>query len=238
MPKKVSRSTYRKNKGKKGKKSKKNKCKKGGSLASNAVMESVNVNAPGVDGYKTMMHLPSQDKLMGGSLASNRLESFMKDGSNKPRSELLQKSEFDMEGNLGSGFKTETYSLTGGAKGDMKKNLVTLINVARNNPNMNAEKLVKNFHKCRPMAKRITEKELKEGPKDELNKMKKSQKGGNGFLSVAGCGPVNAPNAGRKYASYFTKTSSCPGPEFYQNPDNLGAAGSGMADLGVGAPKL
>lgn len=216
--------------------------KKGGSLASNAVMEGVNVNAPGVDGYETMMHLPGQNKLVGGSLASDRLASFMKDGSTEPRPELLEKNEFDMQGSLGSGFKTQTYSLTGGAKGDMKKNLVSLINVARNNPDMKAETLVKNFHKCRPMARRITEKELKEGPVEgpveEGKGPKKSQKGGNGFLSLAGCGPVNVPDAGRKYASNFTKSSSCPGPEFYKNPPNLGSAGSGMEDMGVGAPKL
>ena len=58
---------------------------------------------------------------------------------------------------------------------------------------------------------------------------KKGQKGGN-FLNLAGCGPVNAPDAGRKYAKHFSKTSSCPGPEFYANPPELDKAGSGSGN--------
>ena len=57
----------------------------------------------------------------------------------------------------------------------------------------------------------------------------KGQKGGN-FLNLAGCGPVNAPDAGRKYAKHFSKTSSCPGPEFYANPPELDKAGSGSGN--------
>ena len=58
---------------------------------------------------------------------------------------------------------------------------------------------------------------------------KKAQKGGR-FLNLAGCGPVNAPDAGRKYAKHFSKTSSCPGPEFYANPPELAKAGSGSGN--------
>jgi len=58
---------------------------------------------------------------------------------------------------------------------------------------------------------------------------RKGQKGGN-FLNLAGCGPVNAPDAGRKYAKHFSKTSSCPGPEFYANPPELDKAGSGSGN--------
>ena len=58
---------------------------------------------------------------------------------------------------------------------------------------------------------------------------RKGQKGGR-FLNLAGCGPVNAPDAGRKYAKHFSKTSSCPGPEFYANPPELDKAGSGSGN--------
>ena len=58
---------------------------------------------------------------------------------------------------------------------------------------------------------------------------KRGQKGGR-FLNLAGCGPVNAPDAGRKYAKHFSKTSSCPGPEFYANPPELAKAGSGSGN--------
>ena len=180
---------------------KRSSVKRGGSLASDRVMEAVNVQAPGMDGYQNQMHLPAQETLVGG-------------------------------------LKTQTHQLTGGAKqtggkkGDMKKNLVALIKVARENPKMNAVTLIKNFHAARPMARRVTEKELKEGqPAD-------NQTGGNGFLSLAGCGPANVPDAGRKYAHHFSKTSKCPGPEEIANPPMLGSAGSGMKDLGVGAPAL
>ena len=58
---------------------------------------------------------------------------------------------------------------------------------------------------------------------------RQGQKGGR-FLNLAGCGPVNAPDAGRKYAKHFSKTSSCPGPEFYANPPELDKAGSGSGN--------
>jgi hypothetical protein len=61
------------------------------------------------------------------------------------------------------------------------------------------------------------------------------QKGGS-FWNLAGCGPWNGTDAGRKYADYFTKSSKCPGPEWYANPPELPKAGSGdAADLIVGA---
>lgn len=62
--------------------------------------------------------------------------------------------------------------------------------------------------------------------------------GASGFWSgVAGCGPVNVPNAGNNLSRFFTKSSSCPGPEFYANPPGLGSAGSGYAtELPSGAP--
>ncbi len=68
-------------------------------------------------------------------------------------------------------------------------------------------------------------------------KMKKMpmQKGGS-FWNMAGCGPWNGTDAGRKYADFFTKTSKCPGPEWYANPPELPKAGSGdAADLAIGA---
>ena len=65
---------------------------------------------------------------------------------------------------------------------------------------------------------------------------RRGQRGG-GFLGVAGCGPVNYPDAGRKYSHLFTKSSSCPGPDFYRNPPGLEKAGSGNgAVAGPGAP--
>ena len=65
--------------------------------------------------------------------------------------------------------------------------------------------------------------------------MMKAQKGGS-FWNMAGCGPWNGTDAGRKYSDYFSKTSKCPGPEWYANPPELPKAGSGdAADLAVGA---
>lgn len=255
--------------------------KRGGSLASSHVMNAVNGSAPGKDAYKTMAHLPLMDDFKGGSRASDRLNSFTQDKSITPQSELLETSEFSNPSL--NGFQTNTYELSGGAKGDMTKNLVLMVNVARKYPEMKAETLVTNFHASRPMAKRITEKDLKNGKpkssqsggaKGDMKKnlvlliimarkypkmdaktlvknfhasrpmarritekdLKSGQKGGGGFLSVAGCGPVNAPDAGRKYAAHFNKSGSCPGPEWYANPPGLPSAGSGLADLGVGAP--
>ena len=67
-------------------------------------------------------------------------------------------------------------------------------------------------------------------------KKKYRQKGGN-FLGMAGCGPVNTPDAGRKYSNLFTKSGSCPGPDFYRNPPGLEKAGSGQGStFGPGAP--
>jgi hypothetical protein len=61
------------------------------------------------------------------------------------------------------------------------------------------------------------------------------QKGGS-FWNMAGCGPWNGTDAGRKYSDYFSKTSKCPGPEWYANPPELPKAGSGdAADLAIGA---
>lgn len=61
------------------------------------------------------------------------------------------------------------------------------------------------------------------------------QKGGS-FWNMAGCGPWNGTDAGRKYSDFFSKTSKCPGPEWYANPPELPKAGSGdAADLAVGA---
>jgi hypothetical protein len=228
MPNKSNRKSSSKKKNSKGYRLKSNK--KGGSLASVPVVDAANGNAPGMKGYKDHMHLPPMEELRGGSRASDRLSSFMTNKSTEPRSELLESNEFTNASM--DGFRTDTYQLTGGAKGDMKKNLVALINVARKNPDMSADKLVENFHASRPMAGRVSEKDLKEG------KPKMTQKGGNGFLSLAGCGPVNVPDAGRQYAGEFTKSGMCPGPEWYANPPNLGSAGSGMNDLGVGAPAL
>lgn len=255
--------------------------KRGGSLASSHVMNAVNGSAPGKDAYKTMAHLPLMDDFKGGSRASDRLNSFMQDKSTTPQSELLETSEFSNPSL--NGFKTNTYELSGGAKGDMTKNLVLMVDTARKYPEMKAETLVTNFHASRPMAHRITEKDLKNGKpkssqsggaKGDMKKnlvllidtarknpemkaetlvknfhasrpmahritekdLKGGQKGGGGFLSVAGCGPVNAPDAGRKYSSHFNKSGSCPGPEWYANPPGLPSAGSGLADLGVGAP--
>lgn len=68
---------------------------------------------------------------------------------------------------------------------------------------------------------------------------KKQMTGGaSGFWGgVAGCGPVNVPNAGNTLSKFFTKSSSCPGPDFYANPPGLGSAGSGYeTELPSGAP--
>jgi hypothetical protein len=81
-------------------------------------------------------------------------------------------------------------------------------------------------------------------PKRGINRSKRTRKrmymtgGASGFWGgVAGCGPVNVPNAGNTLSRFFTKSSSCPGPDFYANPPNLGSAGSGYAtELPSGAP--
>lgn len=199
--------------------------KTGGSLASNAVMLAVNNKAPGKDGYKTNMHLPPIEELKGGSRASKRLSSYMSDKSTEPRSELLQSNEFSNASM--DGFNTQTYELTGG--GVLKNNLETLIDAARKNPDVSPKLMVTNYLKGMPMRNKLT-----------INQLisKNNMTGGSGVLANAGCGPVNVPDAGRKYADYFTKSSKCPGPEWFANPPNLGSAGSGLEDVGVGAPIL
>lgn len=74
------------------------------------------------------------------------------------------------------------------------------------------------------------------GRTQKAKRGKRGQRGA-GFLNMAGCGPVNYPDAGRKYSHLFTKSSTCPGPEFYRNPPGLEKAGSGNgAVAGPGAP--
>lgn len=89
------------------------------------------------------------------------------------------------------------------------------------------------------MLKKST-KSKKSGLKKKKGTMKAKRRTGQrgaGFLNMAGCGPVNYPDAGRKYAHLFTKSSTCPGPDFYRNPPGLEKAGSGNgAVAGPGAP--
>lgn len=65
------------------------------------------------------------------------------------------------------------------------------------------------------------------GKMNGVNMNNRNNQEGGGFLNLAGCGPVNYPNAGRAHVAPFGGTS-CPGPEWYANPPNLGSAGSGM----------
>jgi hypothetical protein len=74
------------------------------------------------------------------------------------------------------------------------------------------------------------------GKRGTQKKLKMSTQKGGSFWNMAGCGPWNGTDAGRKYSDYFSKTSKCPGPEWYANPPELPKAGSGdAADLAVGA---
>lgn len=218
---------------------------KGGSLASNNVLKTVNSNSPELNDYKDNMDLPTMNNLKGGSRASDRLSSFMTDKNTQPKSELLNSNNEYINETM-KGFNTETYQLTGGNKhnknkkqlggGVLKDNLALLIETGRKNPSVPAKTMVQNYLKGMPMRNKLTEKQLI-AKLNTTSSSRSLQKGGN-FLSLAGCGPVNVPDAGRQYAGNFSKTSMCPGPEWYANPPNLGSAGSGLDDLGVGAPVL
>lgn len=96
---------------------------------------------------------------------------------------------------------------------------------------------VKSRRKSGRKTKRVSKK-TKRGRRSHTKKAKRTgRQRGAGFLNMAGCGPVNAPDAGRKYAHLFTKSSMCPGPDFYRNPPGLEKAGSGNgAVAGPGAP--
>jgi hypothetical protein len=58
-----------------------------------------------------------------------------------------------------------------------------------------------------------------------------AKQSGGGFANMTGCGPVNYPQAGARYAKHFGGTS-CPSQKELMNPASMPLAGSG--DMGLG----
>jgi len=188
-----------------------NKGMTGGSLASSFVETYANAksqNQP-LDEYQTEMALPGLSNLKGGGCGCSN--SWMKGGKKSKR----------------RGHKKERKTKKG--KGWQKAG------GSAQNRVMNAVAEVKSGSADYEPAGKL------EGVKSMPNLYqttgggsKKVMRGGS-FWNLAGCGPANYPDAGRKYAHHFSKTSRCPGPEEIANPPNLGKAGSGdAAELSMG----
>ena len=233
----------------------------GGSPASRSVMDFVNTSAPALDDYAVGMELPSMDKItkcatqqMGGSLVSDTVNAA-KTGMDdyQSQSDLPSKSQL---GGAGCGSTTPENLLGNGNLGQQKggspasNHLDTFTQAYTPSATMNEQKggvitadMIPGDKM--PVLYQATgggwgnEKKMgKKMGKGKLGTQKKlmlKQKGGS-FWNMAGCGPWNGTDAGRKYSDYFSKTSKCPGPEWYANPPELPKAGSGdAADLAVGA---
>lgn len=230
----------------------------GGSPASRSVMDFVNTSGPALDDYATGMELPSMDKItkcatqqMGGSMVSdavNAAQTGMNDyqtqadlpamsqlgavtqiggasscGSTTPQNllgngNLGQKGGSPATDRIDSFTQSYTSSMTMNEK---KGDVIT--------PDMlDGDK--------QPALYQLTGGKSRKGKGNRKRTKKQIKQRGGSFWNVAGCGPWNGTDAGRKYADFFTKTSKCPGPEWYANPPELPKAGSGdAADLALGA---
>lgn len=200
----------------------------GGSAASDRVVGFANSGKASLEDYKLKADLPTMDDIVSypdlyqTAGASKRKGSKRKSSSRK-KSGTKRKS--------GSKRKSGTKKVSSKRKTGGKKK-INLNKKKKSSKKSIVKRLVK---KTKPSLK----KKRKVGPSRTL-KTKRSkrtgQRGGSGFLSMAGCGPVNYPDAGRKYSGLFS-SSTCPGPDFYRNPPGLEKAGSGSGSLGgPGAP--
>jgi len=234
----------------------------GGSPASRSVMDFVNTSGPALDDYAVGMELPSMDKItkcatqqMGGSLVSDAVMSAKmgmtdyQEQANLPAMNQLGGAGCGANpkqlGGAGCGSTTPENLLGNGNLGqkggspasDRLDSFTQVYNTSTLNekkgdvitPDMISGGAEPNLYQLTGGRGR----KGRRGTKKQ--KLVSKQRGGN-FLGLAGCGPWNGTDAGRKYADFFTKTSKCPGPEWYANPPELPKAGSGDAvDLAVGA---
>ena len=197
----------------------------GGSLVSDAVMSA----KTGMDDYQTQADLPAMSQLGGGSCGTVKYNKQAGGagscGSTTPQNllgngNLGQKGGSPASDRLDTFTKAYTPSMT---MNEQKGGVIT--------PDMISGDKQPALYQLtggkgrKGKGKRGTQKKL----------MMTAQKGGS-FWNLGGCGPWNGTDAGRKYSDYFSKTSKCPGPEWYANPPELPKAGSGdAADLALGA---
>lgn len=185
---------------------------RGGSLASSFVEDYANLNSQSqpLDEYQTEMGLPGIGNLKGGG--SGCTSSWMKGGKKTKRKggkkgRKTKKTSKDWHARGGSDASTRVASAVSAVKsGSMDYEPASKVSGVSDMPNLY---------------------ETTGGGKQVMR--------GGSFWNLAGCGPANYPDAGRKYAHHFSKTSRCPGPEEIANPPGLGKAGSGdSADLPMG----
>jgi hypothetical protein len=202
---------------------------RGGSPASKFVTDYVNQteHADNMVAYTTRMDLPNFEQ-KGGSPASKMLNNNMKRGASMNNYKPEGLGNVEQQG--------------GSAASDR---LMSFVNIDRTNTAFNNTRMVPEDSaiQMKPEVYEISGGAVSKKSQKKKRTMQMMQPveqagGASGFWSsVAGCGPVNYPNAGRQYAGHFSKTSSCPGPEFYANPPGLGSAGSGYdMELPTGAP--
>ena len=196
----------------------------GGSMVSDAV----NAAQTGMNDYQTQADLPAMSQLGGGSCGANPKQAGGSGscGSTTPQNllgngNLGQKGGSPASDRLDTFTKEYTPSMT---MNEQKGGVIT--------PNMiSPDKMPVLYQgtgggKGKYRGKKMSKK---------TQKLMLKQRGGS-FWNLGGCGPWNGTDAGRKYADFFTKTSKCPGPEWYANPPELPKAGSGdAADLATGA---
>ena len=191
---------------------------RGGSLASSFVEDYANVKSQSqpLDEYQTEMGLPGIGNLKGGGCGC--ASSWMKGGKQSKRKggkkgRKTKKARKGWHARGGASAAERVASAVSAVKTDsLDYEPASKISGVHDMPNLYETT----------------------GGGAESPKSKKVMRGGS-FWNFGGCGPANYPDAGRKYAHNFTKTSSCPGPEEIANPPGLGKAGSGdSADLPMG----
>jgi len=170
-----------------------------------------------------------QGSQCGGSVASDRVVQYANTG-------VASLEDYKSKSSLPTINDVTSYPVlyqTAGASRKPKPKPKTLRKHKRKS---SSKKLNKTKRKIHVKRKNGSKKIIKGMRPSRTLKKKRSQKGGN-FLNMAGCGPVNAPDAGRKYSHLFNTSSSCPGPDYYRNPPGLEKAGSGQGStFGPGAP--
>ena len=186
-----------------------NKVMTGGSLASSFVEDYANVKSQSqpLDEYQTEMGLPGMNNLKGGGCGC--ASSWMK-GGKKSKRKGGKKAR-----------KTKRGDWHRGGSGASERVNAAVSEVKSGSADYEPASKVSGVHDMPNLY-------------ETTGGGKKVMRGGS-FWNLAGCGPANYPDAGRKYAHHFSKTSRCPGPEEIANPPGLGKAGSGdSADLPAG----
>ena len=187
---------------------------RGGSLASSFVEDYANVKSHSqpLDEYQTEMGLPGMGNLTGGGCgcASSRMK-----GGKKSKRKGGKKGRKTKRGGWHQGGSYASASVAGAVPA-----------VKSDSVDYEPASKVSGVHDMPNLYETTGG-----GAHVKGNKVMR----GGSFWNFGGCGPANYPDAGRKYAHHFSKTSRCPGPEEIANPPGLGKAGSGdSADLSMG----